>query len=174
MLKVRKAEPSEAEAVLNFYHTLIDKMESNPFRPTWTKGVYPLLEDLTASISAGSLLVAESDGKIVGAAILTDIADSAYSTVNWNTSVTNAAVIHLVAVDPDRHREGIAQRLLASLCDLALERGAEAIRLDTLPNNLPGRRLYEKFGFQYCGDKELYYPSAGTQPFSMYEYVLKQ
>ena len=43
---------------------------------------------------------------------------------------------------------------------------------DTLPWNLPGKRLYESFGFQYKGDIKLDYPSTGKISFSMYEFDL--
>lgn len=42
----------------------------------------------------------------------------------------------------------------------------------TLPWNLPGKRLYESFGFQYKGDIKLDYPSTGKISFSMYEFDL--
>ena len=82
------------------------------------------------------------------------------------------AVIHLLASDPDRHGTGIGRCLLEKARDVARERNADVIRLDTLPYNTPARHLYESFGFQYRGNIEIYYPSAGTIPFSMYEYLL--
>ena len=104
--------------------------------------------------------------------IVTEIEDEAYSRVPWALATDRVAVIHLLAADPARHRSGIGTRLLEKAREVARERGAEAIRLDTLPYNTPARRLYEAFGFHYRGDLELYYPSAGRIPFSMYEYLL--
>jgi ribosomal protein S18 acetylase RimI-like enzyme len=169
-MTVNKAR--DAREVLEFYHDLIDKMKDSPVRPTWTRGVYPRLESLQAALEAGNLFTAEEDGRVVGAVIVTAEQDEAYSRVPWALATDRVAVIHLLAADPARHRSGIGTRLLEKAREVARERGAEAIRLDTLPYNTPARRLYEAFGFQYRGDLELYYPSAGRIPFSMYEYLL--
>jgi len=162
---------TDAQAVLDFYHDLIDKMKDRPIRPTWTKGVYPLLSDLQKAIDAGNLYIA-IDSRIIGAVIVTDKEDEAYRQVDWAVNTDRVAVIHLLASDPDRHGTGIGRCLLEKARDVARERNADVIRLDTLPYNTPARHLYESFGFQYRGDIELYYPSAGTIPFSMYEYSL--
>ena len=92
--------------------------------------------------------------------------------VDWAVNTDRVAVIHLLASDPDRHGTGIGHCLLEKARDVARERNADMIRLDTLPYNTPARHLYESFGFEYRGDIEIYYPSAGTIPFSMYEYLL--
>ena len=171
---IRNAD--DARAVLGFYHDLIDKMRDRPIRPTWTKGVYPLLGDLQAAIDASGLFIAtvteDQKERIVGAVVVTDREDEAYKKADWAITTQRVAVIHLLASDPDRHGMGIGRSLLEKARTVAAERNAEVIRLDTLPYNTPARRLYESFGFQYRGDIEIYYPSAGTIPFSMYEYLL--
>ena len=49
---------------------------------------------------------------------------------------------------------------------------AEVIRLDTLENNSPAKRLYEGFGFHKAGDISVEYEGVGTKQFTLYEYVL--
>lgn len=47
---IRKARDSEDNYVLSFYYDLIDQMRDREYRPSWTKGVYPTLEDTTGTI----------------------------------------------------------------------------------------------------------------------------
>jgi len=54
-------------------------------------------------------------------------------------------------------RQGIGERLLAALLDLALARGAKEATLEVRPSNIPAKRLYEKFGFKVVGVRPRYY-----------------
>ena len=81
-------------------------------------------------------------------------------------------VIHLLAVHPDFQGRGLAKALLQSAVERSRSKGDRVLRLDTLTWNLPGRRLYEGFGFNWRGDFELTYPTTGTIPFSMYELAI--
>lgn len=172
-MTVRRAAPEETQAVISFYYDLIDEMKDDPFRPTWFKGVYPLPSDLSEAADNGWLWIAVGeDGSIVGAVVVNNRQGEGYADVNWNVTTDAVAVVHLLGTSPRLHGRGIGRKLLESARDAAKETGAEVIRLDTLPHNAPGRHLYESFGFRYCGNIELYYPSTGVTPFSMYEYVL--
>jgi [ribosomal protein S18]-alanine N-acetyltransferase len=54
-------------------------------------------------------------------------------------------------------RQGIGERLLLALLDLARTRGAHEATLEVRPSNLPARRLYEKYGFKVVGVRPRYY-----------------
>jgi ribosomal-protein-alanine N-acetyltransferase len=54
-------------------------------------------------------------------------------------------------------RQGIGERLLVALLDLALDRGANEATLEVRPSNMPAIRLYEKFGFKVVGVRPRYY-----------------
>ena len=54
-------------------------------------------------------------------------------------------------------RQGIGERLLIALLDMALARGANEATLEVRPTNMPARRLYEKFGFKVVGVRPRYY-----------------
>ncbi len=172
MILTRQATPEDAEAALGFYHDLIDKLKESPYRPTWTRGVYPLLSDLEAAIRREELFLAVDSDAVVGAVIVTDRQDEAYGRMAWGVDTARVAVLHLIAAGPDRRGEGIGRLLLQTAEEVARRRGAEVIRLDTLPHNAPARHLYESYGFRYLGELKIYYPSAGTIPFAMYEYPL--
>jgi len=54
-------------------------------------------------------------------------------------------------------RQGIGERLLLVLLDLAGSRGAHEATLEVRPSNVPARRLYEKYGFKVVGVRSRYY-----------------
>ncbi len=174
MFRIRKAVPGEAAAVLQFYHRLIDAMRDSPYPLRWEKNVYPVLRDIEEAVDEGSLYVAEDAGKIAGAFIVNHTQGAGYSSASWawQGGEERVAVLHLLATDPAMQGKGVGARMLRCAADVCRARGDGAIRLDTLPWNVPGKRLYEGFGFQYRGDVALDYPSTGTIAFSMYEYIL--
>lgn len=168
---VRRALRGEAADVLAFYHDLIDRMQGQPYCPYWTKGVYPTHGDIDLAIGRENMFLAVEGAAIAGALILNHAQAPDYAKVNWATEAApeRVGVIHLLAVHPAFQGRGVGRRLLARAVEESRSRGDAVIRLDTLTWNLPGRRLYEGFGFRYCGDFEQTYPTTGTIPFSMYE-----
>src|SRR3954471_21370523 len=62
---------------------------------------------------------------------------------------------------PARTRPGVASRLLQHVIGAAQQRGYQRISLETGTDGffLPARRLYEKFGFDYCDPFGDYAPS---------------
>lgn len=54
-------------------------------------------------------------------------------------------------------RQGIGERLLLALLDLARARGAHEATLEVRPSNAAARRLYEKYGFRTVGLRPRYY-----------------
>jgi ribosomal-protein-alanine N-acetyltransferase len=54
-------------------------------------------------------------------------------------------------------RQGIGERLLLALLDLARARGAHEATLEVRPSNSAARRLYEKCGFRNAGVRRRYY-----------------
>lgn len=130
-------------------------------------GVYPVTKDLI-----GDLFVAVTeDDEIIGSILVNDRQGEGYETGAWAVKTEKVAVTHLIAVSPDHRGEGIGRKLLEhardSVCDWA-----DVIRLDTLANNAPAKRLYEGFGFRAAGDIEVEYEGVGVKQFTLYEYVL--
>ena len=166
-MMIRKAEPGEYPRVLEFYYSVSESMEDSPHRPTWRRGAYPVTEDLI-----GDLFIAVQEGEgIIGAVLVNDRQGAGYETGAWTLRTDHVAVIHLVAVSPLHRGEGIARQLLSHARD-SVRDWAEVIRLDTLVNNAPAKRLYEGFGFRKAGDMELEYKGVGKKRFTLYEYLL--
>ncbi|NLX08938.1 MAG: GNAT family N-acetyltransferase [Chloroflexi bacterium] len=74
-------------------------------------------------------------------------------------------IIGNVAVLPDYRRRGIARQLVAASVDLARQRGARAISLDVVADNLPAYALYDRLGFvHYTGRAELVHEGGALLP----------
>ncbi len=171
---IRKAEPQEVKRVLAFYENLIEALQGPDSPIRWARGVYPVEEDIDRFIQAGEMYITETEGEILGAFALNHVQGEGYESVSWQVEADpeKVTVLHLLAVSPKVHKQGLGRKLLEEAVRLSREEGNTALRLDTLPFNKPGRRLYKHFGLTYCGDVTLFYPSTGAIDFSMYEYVL--
>lgn len=171
---LKQAKPGDERSALDFYHKLIDDMRGTGLL-RWEKGVYPTLSGLQGAVRAGSLYLGYEDRRIAGAFILAQGQTKEYEQVPWTRDVPadKVAVLHLLATDRELQGQGIGTRLLQEAVRVAEARGDEVIRLDTLTYNIPGQKLYEKFGFLCCGDVEIYYPTTGKIPFRMYEYFIQ-
>jgi GNAT superfamily N-acetyltransferase len=73
------------------------------------------------------------------------------------TGAAPAASWHLVAmwVSPDRRGRGIADRLVAAVCDLARTRGAARVALWVADANPRARAFYRRLGFALSGERAL-------------------
>ena len=174
MIEIREAKCGEENEILDFYYQLVDTMRGTPYCPKWEKGVYPVLSDIAGAIDVNTLYIAVDDHAVIGAFILNHSQGDGYHFVDWQTKDSDGgiAVLHLLATAPACQGKGIGRKLLEKAAEVCRNQKDIAIRLDTLPWNVPGKRLYENFGFQYKGDVELDYPSTGKIAFSMYEFVL--
>jgi RimJ/RimL family protein N-acetyltransferase len=64
-----------------------------------------------------------------------------------------------LVVAPEARRQGAASALLLATQDWALERGVRRIVLETQSKNHPCIRLAQKFGYEFCGYNDQYYPT---------------
>ena len=72
------------------------------------------------------------------------------SSVGWITDI---------AVEPSVRRQGVATNLLTAVQALALGRSVSRIVLETQSKNHPCIRLGQKFGYEFCGYNDQYYPT---------------
>ena len=98
-------------------------------------------------------LVARAGDEVVGFAGIWLMVDEAHITT--------------FAVDPDWRRRGIGERLLLTLLDVAVERGAREATLEVRLSNVAARRLYEKYGFRPVGLRPRYYSDNGEDALIM-------
>jgi ribosomal-protein-alanine N-acetyltransferase len=74
-----------------------------------------------------------------------------------NSRYVDAWHVMNVAVDPDRHRRGIATALLQRLFELTREDERRGYTLEVRVSNAGAIRLYEQLGFEARGIRRGYY-----------------
>ena len=182
-LHIRQAQPSELEAVRDFYWDLADEMREADYGPAWTRGIYPSEADLCEHIEAGELYLAEAEigptpasngATFAGAVVVNRHCNEEYTEVAWPSGATadEAVVVHLLCIAPEYQGQGLGRQLVAFAVDRASVMGARAVRLDVLDGNLPAARLYESCGFAPVTRIELFYEDTGRVMFILYELAL--
>ena len=73
---------------------------------------------------------------------------------------------HLVAmwVSPDRRGQGIADRLVAAVCELARAQGAAQVALWVADANPRAQAFYRRLGFRPSGERGVLHPGQPGQP----------
>lgn len=118
----------------------VHEIERESFSTPWPEHAYR--QELEQNRLA-HYLVARYGDRIVGFAGTWMMVDEAHVT----TFATRASW----------RRQGVGERLLIALLDLAIARGANEATLEVRPTNVAARRLYEKFGFKVVGVRPRYY-----------------
>lgn len=118
----------------------VHRIERESFRTPWPPHAYRT--ELETNRLA-HYVVARVGAEVVGYAGMWLMVDEAHITT--------------FAVAPAWRRQGVGERLLIALLDLALARGAREATLEVRLSNLPARRLYEKYGFRPVGLRPRYY-----------------
>jgi ribosomal-protein-alanine N-acetyltransferase len=120
-------------------------IEEQVYPKPWTHGTFVSEIDL-ARKGQRNYIVALIDGEVVGYGGMMFAPDEAH--------VTN------IAVDPRRHRRGLAKRILLELVDDAVRRGFQALTLEVRVSNEAARELYRAFGFVPAGIRQRYYENS--------------
>jgi len=94
-----------------------------------------------------AVLVALEDGLPLGYVSLVEERASAFARVTD------------IVVTPERRRNGVASALLAAAQSWAVERGIPRLMLEMQSKNQPCIRLAQKFGYEFCGYNDQYYPT---------------
>jgi ribosomal-protein-alanine N-acetyltransferase len=116
------------------------EIERASFRTPWPPHAYRT--ELETNRLA-TYLVARIDGRVVGYGGMWLMVDEAHITT--------------FAVDPAWRRQGIGERLLMAMLDIAIARGAREATLEVRLSNMAARRLYEKYGLRPVGVRPRYY-----------------
>lgn len=118
----------------------VHSIEREAFSTPWPSHAY--LQELERNRMA-HYIVARWGGEIVGFAGMWLLVDEAHVTT--------------FATRGTWRRQGIGERLLLALLDLARAHGAREATLEVRPSNTAARRLYEKYGFRNVGVRPRYY-----------------
>ena len=141
------------------------------------QGGYPHREAIEIDRARGeSYVVVDDEGTVVATAMVGFSGEGDYDLIDrgsWLTATRSDdacyGVVHRVAVGAGFQGRGGASFLLAGAVDLSRDRGAESVRIDTHPGNVPMRRLLEKAGFAHCGTIYIAHAEGGTPERVAYE-----
>jgi len=149
-LTIRKAHDLDAAVIWSILEEAIVKRRDEGSNQ-WQDG-YPNLEVVKRDIEQGYGYVCVRDELILGYFALIFSDDPAYAFIegSWLTS-GNYAVVHRVAVSQLNYIKGLATWMLIQLEEICIQNQVNSIRADTNFDNLPMLRIFEKLGYQFCG-----------------------
>jgi ribosomal protein S18 acetylase RimI-like enzyme len=103
----------------------------------------PALRDVTSRAASATVLVAEVDGRLVGAVTV------ATRGGEWaEQAVPGEAVIRMLVVAADARGSGAGEALVRACLDVAREDGCTLVRLSSQEDMTAAHRLYERLGFR--------------------------
>ena len=173
VMKLQLASINDYESVLAFYDDVTDRTPDIGRYARWQKGKHPTAEGIMSCIQEGSLYLYKEQDAIAGAMAVTMYQGEDYHAIEWSREVADneAAVIHILAVSPDKQGVGIGSEMVREAILLAKKKGMKAIRLDALATNTPAHKIYKRLGFEYCGKQHLYAENTGWTDFYFFEYI---
>ena len=170
-MKLELARQNDFDAIIAFYDDVTERMPEMTTYARWSKGKHPTEESIQTYIEEGSMYLYREDGGIVGTMAVTMYQGEDYHAIEWARQVGDdeVAVIHILAVSPDRQGEGIGSEMIREAIHLAQANGMNAIRLDALASNTPAHWIYERLGFEQRGQQHLYAENTGWTDFYFFE-----
>ena len=159
-------------SIIAFYDDVIERTADVREYARWQKGKHPKAEGIKAYVQEGSMYLHKELDTLVGVMAVTLYQGEDYQSIEWSRQVPDdeVAVIHILAVSPDRQGSGIGSEMVREAIELAKANGMIAIRLDALATNTPAHKLYERLGFEYRGKQNLYADITGWTDFYFFEY----
>ena len=140
---VRRATKADARRIANFAVALFEMhAEWNAKRFTQIATHDGAEQFYGASAEAGSVLVAESAGEVIGFAFFE------YEALLYAELATNVVKLHDLYVEADARGKGVGRELLQAVCREARRLGADKIILSVAVENAEGRKAFERSGFE--------------------------
>lgn len=172
---IRKAKSTEIDKLISITKACAAKMISqNIFQ--WNEE-YPSVAAFKKDLIRNELYVLVKDdnsGKaeiLMGCITISTFKDSEYEQIDWLTKDGLNYYIHRLAIHPDFQHCGNAKKLMDFAEELARQKNALSVRLDTFSENERNQKFYEARGYQKLGD--VYFPRQADTPFHCYELVLQ-
>jgi ribosomal-protein-alanine N-acetyltransferase len=130
----------------------ISRIESDTFGTPWTRGDFE--RELSNKIAI--YITALENNHVIGYAGM------------WH--IVNEGHIVNVAVKEENRQQGVGTLLIKGLIDIAIEKEMMGLTLEVRISNIPGQRLYHKFGFKAEGIRRRYYSDTGEDALIMWKY----
>ena len=146
----RKATRDDLDAIAAIYERTHDEEEAGRTTIGWVRNIYPTRVTAETALSRDDLFLAESNGCIVGAAIINHLQGAEYASAPWAIEAPDDAimVLHTLVIDPADKSHGLGSAFVAFYEQYAKTNGCLALRMDTNVRNIPARTLYNKLGYQ--------------------------
>ncbi len=123
-MQLELARIEDLDSVISFYEYVTEHTPDIAAYAQWRKGKYPTAEGLETFVREGSLYLYKED-VLVGAMALTMYQEAQYHPVAWAIQVPDdeVAVIHILAVSPDKQGAGIGAEMVREAIRIAREKG---------------------------------------------------
>lgn len=154
-INIRKATEKDLVAVAKLYDNLHTAEENGLITTGWVRGVYPTAQTAQAAVERGDLFVEETDGKIVGSAIINREQAKIYYGAPWRYSADDDCimVLHTLGIDPYVKEHGFGKAFAEFYEKYAVENGCRHLRLDTNVKNINARGFYKKLGYDEVAER---------------------
>lgn len=171
---IKKCEIGDVGKIDRFYRYVIDNTENMRQYGKWIYGLHPAYGQIEEYVKNGFMYFAENNNEILSAVAVTPFQGEEYENKKWQIMCKNNEVstVHLLAVNPDYQREGIARKTMHEVIKLSENNNLKAIRLDALLCNTPAHKLYQSLGFKKTDVCSLYAKNVGQTDFYLFELLL--
>lgn len=159
---LRKATDEDKDRIWEILQQAIE-LRKRDDSDQWQDG-YPNVEVVQHDINQGYGYVLLSEGCILAYVAIIFDSEPAYRTLQgkW-LSDQDYVVIHRLAVAQDIKTKGTATILMKQVEAIAIARHVYSIKVDTNYDNKGMLRIFEKLGYQYCG--EVYFRGGARMAF---------
>lgn len=149
-IEFRKATAADIDRIGEIYEAIHTESECGRTYTGWVRGVYPIKGTAAAALGRGDLFAEESDGKVVGAAIINRTQVNVYADTPWEVPAPDdkVMVLHTLVIDPYIKGCGLGRAFVEFYENYARENGCISLRLDTNVLNLNARSFYGKLGYK--------------------------
>ena len=163
----RKAVIEDKNSIWNIIKQAILRRKADGSNQ-WQDG-YPNLQTIENDIAKEIGFVLVDGETIIGycAALINDEPEYAKIIGKWLTN-DDFVVIHRIAIDENYLGKGLSGKIIEFVENLATEQNIFSVKVDTNFDNLAMMKIFEKRGYQYCG--EVYFRGSARRA---YEKVLK-
>ena len=162
----RKAQTSDADRIWEILQDAIQKRKEEGSQQ-WQNG-YPNPKAVARDIDRNQGFVAEIDGEVAAYCAIAINDEPAYVEIEGTWLTTGDFIVfHRAAIGNGFTGKGLANKLFSSIENYALDNNIYSVKADTNFDNEPMLYLFDKLGYQYCG--EVYFKGS---PRRAYEKVL--
>jgi GNAT superfamily N-acetyltransferase len=161
-LQLQKASTSHIPKIWEIIQKAIQRRKADGSKQ-WQDG-YPNQESIKNDIRYEEGFVLTEGENIIGycAVLINDEPEYANIEGKWLTE-GDFVVYHRVAVAEEYLGKGFAKLMIESIHQYATEKGIKSVKADTNFDNQAMLKLFEKLGYQYCG--EVYFRGSARKAF---------